>query len=53
VAHGVQGNGEAAIASHDLCLTVGAAAVADAAGKAPLHNAGVNAQYCPGQPPQT
>ena len=37
MAHGVQRNGEAAVASHDLCLTVGAAAVADAAGKAPLH----------------
>ena len=44
MAHGVQGNGEAAIASHDLRLTVGAAAVADATGKAPLHSADVNAQ---------
>ena len=36
-AGGVQGNGEAPTACHDLRLAVGVAAVTDAAGKGALH----------------
>lgn len=43
MAHGVEGNGEASPTGHDLGLAVGAAAVADATGKAPLHKFGRDA----------